>query len=986
MSRGEDEEEEGSLSGARRADAGVRRVGPAQRPGVLVVLGLAALALALVEVTGASTPVRVLMVGAGYVLIVFASVWGGRVRAALAFAALATAALLRPLWLALEDAPTPEEWTARGLVIGLVLLTAALVALLLRSQRRFGLALEASPIPVLLTDQAGEVLLGNRRAEQLLGYPRGGLVGCPVEDLVPERYRARFAAAREAYFEGDLASRQTATGEPGESRELVVRRHDGSEMPVEIDLHPLRTESGVVLYTSLHDLSKRRTLEREKDRLAALVQTSADAILVTDAEGTVASWNAGAEALYGRSAEEIVGLPLWVVAPVEREEEVRDLVARVVAGDPVRALETEHVASDGRRLRVALSATPLREGRGTPDGVALIVRDVTAQKQAELLLVEMNLALSNAMPGHAYVDSGGRVMMRNGELDALLGTRIEPAVQAPLDPLHDTQFLERAELRAAAARPHWLDGFAEEARTDLERAYERMLKEGKAEVIARVKGERGEDRFLELLLVRRTGPNERYRGLHLFAREVTHRVRAQERLSELAQELERSNDDLEHLAQVDPLTGLMNRRGLERFLVAESRRARRDGSTLVAILIDIDDFKAFNEVHGHHGGDRVLGEVARRLREVLRAYDGAARIGGDEFLAVLPSTRLAEARMVAERLRTIVAGEPMLLEGGEGETLPVRVTCSLGLAEVPAEASSIATLLLRTREALKKSKTLGKDRVSDEEGNADDLELQLLRILDEGLIQIVQQPIFDLREDTVVAYELLARGPDGPLHAPNDLFALASANDLLVRTDLVCLRKAVAAARLLPAGRRVHVNVFPQTLADRGVEAVLTILEELPGDRKVCVELNEQAFVGDPSELRKNVDALRAAGHQIALDDVGFGKSALETLIVLEPEIVKLDRRVVHGASKDPAARRTLDRIAGVVQSLRALPIAEGVEDPADCAVLLESGVRAAQGYFLARPQVPAAPLGDRDLLEPFRAEEPEHASDLADDTDGAPR
>ena len=911
-----------ALELARRADPGMRRFGPRRRPAALfalVALLVVLLALDLWLEAG-------LVGGSPYVLAIVASAWVARPRVTLALA-IATTLLITGVQVAIR----PGDWSWAGwsgslLAIGLVWLVASFVLVLLRAHRRFELALEATPTAVLLTDQPGEILLANRQAERLFGYPRGGLIGREVSALVPQRLRARFLATRRAYFERGV--------EAGEDvRELKARRHDGSEVPIEVSLHPLQTERGLVLYTAIRDLSNRRQLEREKDRLAALVQTSSDAIVVVDVEGLVTSWNGGAEMLYGRRAEEMIGLPLWMIAPSEREAETRRTVEQVASGERVRQLETEHVASDGRRLRVALSASPVRDARGGVDGVAIIARDVTEQKRAEALLLEMNLALSNAMPGHAYVDANGRVTMANESLREIVGP-------------------SGADWSRRQEEP-WLERFAPSARESLESAFEAMLKEGNAETTARVDPDR--ERYADVLLVRRSGAGGTFQGHHLFARDVTPRVTAEKRLRELAQELERTNDDLERLAQVDPLTGLLNRRGLERMLGVEARRTQREGSNLVAILVDLDDFKAFNERYGHHGGDKVLAAVANRIRHISRATDGAARIGGDEFLLVLPATRMAEARLVAERLRTAVSSEVVPLRDASGAEVDVRVTCSIGLAEVPADNPSIGSLLIRTRSALQHSKSLGKDRVSGvaRDGAAqanESLDELLLRILDTSDVRILQQPIVDLRENAVVAYELLARGPVGPLESPADLFSLAAANDVLARTDLVCLRKAVSGARLLPGGRRLHLNVYPQTLHGRGLDAVLTILEELPKDRRVCVELNEQAFIGDPMALREPVDRIRAAGHQIALDDVGFGKSALETLVLLEPEIVKLDRRVILGAAHDPARRRTLDRLLNVVHGLRALAIAEGIEDEDDRTFLLDLGLRYAQGFFLARP------------------------------------
>ena len=175
----------------------------------------------------------------------------------------------------------------------------------------------------------------------------------------------------------------------------------------------------------------------------------------------------------------------------------------------------------------------------------------------------------------------------------------------------------------------------------------------------------------------------------------------------LTEELRRAKDDLDRLACIDPLTGLFNRRGLERVLVGEQSRSERGQSRLTALFVDCDDFKSINDTHGHPVGDAVLSEIAARLKRCLRPTDQLARVGGDEFLALVHEESSGDSMHVAERLRTRVRRAPIAHPQGE-----LSVTISVGVAAVPDDALSIEELLLACDRALQLSKSSGKDRVS----------------------------------------------------------------------------------------------------------------------------------------------------------------------------------------------------------------------------------------------------------------------------------
>lgn len=187
-------------------------------------------------------------------------------------------------------------------------------------------------------------------------------------------------------------------------------------------------------------------------------------------------------------------------------------------------------------------------------------------------------------------------------------------------------------------------------------------------------------------------------------RDVSEHVEAEQRLKRMADDLEFANHKLERLAELDPLTEVFNRRGFERVLRRESARARREGHSLVAAMIDLDDFKSVNEKKGHAVGDLVLKQVAERVKSSMRATDYLARIGGDEFMVLMPAASLTDGAQIVERIRRTVGMEPIVGD--------LSITVSCGVVSFCSTNARLEDLLILARPALKYSKQSGKNKVS----------------------------------------------------------------------------------------------------------------------------------------------------------------------------------------------------------------------------------------------------------------------------------
>ncbi|MCM8794372.1 MAG: diguanylate cyclase [Candidatus Omnitrophica bacterium] len=412
---------------------------------------------------------------------------------------------------------------------------------------------------------------------------------------------------------------------------------------------------------------------------------------------------------------------------------------------------------------------------------------------------------------------------------------------------------------------------------------------------------------------------------------------------------------LEDLAVIDPLTELLNRRGLQMAISKEIKRRGRQQDSLQAILVDIDDFKRINDQLGHSVGDILLRDVAKRIKAVLRESDYVARIGGDEFIILMPSTRIGEGLQTAERIRLSVSSMSVITRSEEC----IRITASLGMVTVDETKPSVDELLGEMHLVLKTSKEAGKNRLSSAAAASEPSIFvsgwspeHIHAIVKGKAIQVARQPINSSLDRSVVGYEFLIRTTLEGFGMPGDFFPKCLESNILSQADHRCFSKCIEAAASLPTGMRYHFNLFPSTLADIPTEHLIGELKELQKNGACCVEISEQQILSDPSFLVGPVRELKAAGVAVALDDMGFGRSSLESLIILEPDIIKIDRSLIQGVASNPVMQGLLKRLLDAISALGLEVIAEGVETEEDFDYLKKAGIQYCQGFLFAKPHL----------------------------------
>ncbi|MBI1835139.1 MAG: EAL domain-containing protein [Burkholderiales bacterium] len=336
-----------------------------------------------------------------------------------------------------------------------------------------------------------------------------------------------------------------------------------------------------------------------------------------------------------------------------------------------------------------------------------------------------------------------------------------------------------------------------------------------------------------------------------------------------------------------------------------------------------------------------------------------SRIGGDEFLVILPATTVAEAFYVANKIRDAMMTKCLPISNSDQKE---EVTVSLGVAAIPNSLSSLNEAVALAESALIMSKRGGKNQANvlgeDQElASKEQTDVRQCVMLGEE-IRVFSQAIVDA-DCRIAGYELLMRGPSlSRFEMPTDFFASARHCNILGVADLLCLRRCLEASQFLPPCYRVHINMFPMTALETPLDELLKILA-LPRPFQLVLEFNEQEFLGNSRLLKPIVWALKSAGILIALDDVGFGSSSLETLLLLEPDIVKIDRCMIDGVADNEGKRRVLERLVACLSSLQLEMIAEGVEREEDAKVVMEMGIPFAQGFLWGSPVLISPPSSD---------------------------
>jgi diguanylate cyclase (GGDEF)-like protein len=415
--------------------------------------------------------------------------------------------------------------------------------------------------------------------------------------------------------------------------------------------------------------------------------------------------------------------------------------------------------------------------------------------------------------------------------------------------------------------------------------------------------------------------------------------------------------ELRHQSLHDTLTGLPNRALLfDRIQHSVDLRTRNEEVGMSLVLVDIDDFKSFNDSLGHTTGDELLRAVADRLSACVRYGDTVARLGGDEFVILLEATDEAEALVLAERALESLALPVHIPSGSFAVRASAGVVCSRDAA-TPVELLRSADIAMYASKRDGKSKvTLFDPEMHDDANRQFELRMDLAVALARGEFWVAYQPIMDTRVNRISGAEALLRWKHPVLGeiSPAEFIPVAEQSGQIRAIGQWVLRTACTEAAAWTGGGAesyVSVNVSAVQLNDQFADFVLATLAEtrLPAHR-LMLEITESMLVNESVNARSILSRLREVGVRSAIDDFGTGFSSLAYLQSLSVDVVKIDRAFVRDVDVNTDHQALTRTILSLADGFEMTAIAEGVETDRELAELTRLGCHYAQGFLFHRP------------------------------------
>jgi len=660
------------------------------------------------------------------------------------------------------------------------------------------------------------------------------------------------------------------------------------------------------------------------DAWCAFVHSLPDAAWIVDARTRrVVVANAAAERLLGRSAGALVGELADALIATPEDMAYWDEAALGTAG--TLQSDTTLYAADGRTVHVARSVRPLQAQDGRAQHYTVVACDRSAWRLAEdereQVVAELKATLESTADGILVTDLLGRIRAFNQRFAATWGIPADLLDAHRDDAVYDWM---RRSVPDAAVYQRRLQAIQE---ATLLSASDRLtLHSGR--VLERV--------------TRPLWCRGQAMGRVYSFRDLSEQLAAQHRIEELS--------------LTDPLTGLPNRRQMAESVAKASQRVRREGGGFALLVIDLDRFRHINDSLGHAVGDRVLIDVARRIKSCMRAEDLLARTGGDQFALLVDGAETAVAERSARRVLDAVAA-PYNLDDQQ-----FTLTCSIGGALCPGHGHSADDLVRHAEAAVLAVKDGGRAnyRVLKSQRSGDRradivLDHAMRQALASNRFRLHYQPQVDLRSGRLVGAEALIRWCDPTLGEvpPARFIPVAEDSGFIVALGDWVLAQAVRQAAdwhrrglVMPIAVNVSALQFQQPQFVDRVAAVLATAGLPP--HCLELELTESILVRDADEALQRLQALARIGVRLSIDDFGTGYSSLAYLKRFPIDKLKIDRSFVMGL---PGAESDSAIVVAILQMASALGmkvIAEGVETESQRQFLLDNGCHEFQGFLYA--------------------------------------
>ncbi|HZN99821.1 MAG TPA: PAS domain S-box protein [Burkholderiales bacterium] len=789
----------------------------------------------------------------------------------------------------------------------------------------------------------------NRRFEEIFGYGAG--------ELLNQSTRFMFASGEEYEAGGETLYEPVWGGETV----YVERRHvrkDGA--PIWCSISGRAVQAGDPAQGSVwlfDDITQEHESEERVQRALAeqeLILDNASVGIAFVRNRAIQRCNRFLEDMVGAGPGELIGQSTAVLfaSREEWEQAGRRSNDATAPGDTFEG-EARFRRRDGSSFVCRARGRRIDAGDAEQEWI-WSYEDVTAEREAEMrvqrALAEQDLILDNAMVGIAFVRN--RVIQRcNRFLEEMIG-------------------VNRGEL--VGQRSALLFVNEEDWQVAARRAFEETPPGGIHTADARFKRADGSS-FHCFMRGRRIDAGDAEQEWIWSYEDVTAEreadLRVQRALGELERkvaertaELEEAKARAQHLADHDALTGLPNRRLLEDRLTQALALSSRNQKNSAVMFVDIDRFKTINDSLGHAVGDALLKEVASRLVNQLREGDTICRIGGDEFVVVLPEIkRSSDVALVAHKVLEQLSA-PVTVEERE-----LVVSCSIGIAVYPDDGRDAESLIRNADAAMYHAKELGRanyqfftEQMNQAASRRLQLESHLRRAVGNGELRVHYQPIIDAAGGRIAAHEALVRWqhPKRGLVHPGEFIQLAEETGIILKIGEWVLAEACRWNTFIGARNhdggdlQVAVNLSARQFNDPQLPRVVARALKQTGlpPRLLELEITESTAMQQTDATLSTLKKLKQLGVSIAIDDFGTGYSSLSYLRRFPVDKVKIDRSFVAEVPGNRDQGAIVSAIIALAHALQIRVVAEGVETEAQRAFLKSCGCDFIQGYLVGRP------------------------------------
>lgn len=668
--------------------------------------------------------------------------------------------------------------------------------------------------------------------------------------------------------------------------------------------------------------------QKMQERFSEIYSSSKDAIVFATLDGMVLDVNEAFVKLTGYANSELMGIKKnQDITPSEYREMEAKMVQHILDTGEPREYEKEYLRKDGTRVPVQMTAFLVKGPGGKPVGLAAIIRDLTEQRASEMERQRLSLAVEQSPAIVMITDTEGHIEYVNSKFTEVTGYTLEEVKGK------NPRLLKSGQTAPEVFKQLW----------------DTIQSGGVWQGEFRNKKKNGE-LYWELASISSIKDSEG---------RITHFLAVKEDISKRKW----AEETVVHMAYYDSLTDLPNRFLIQDRLNQLLTQARRKKKLVAIFMLGLDRFKSVNDTLGHALGDQILQAVGKRLAGSIRETDTIGRLGGDEFLILVPEIpSVEEAGKIAHEMLTSLR-PPIHVNGHE-----VNLTASIGISVFPHDGDDVESLFKDADTALARAKHQGRNNyqlytpaMHVEIFGRMVLENSMRKALSREEFVVHYQPIVELKSRRLVGTEALVRWqhPEIGLISPMEFIPIAEENGLIVPIGEWVLRAACEKVRYwhesgLPP-LSLSVNLSARQFQDANLlEMIEWVLRKTSLEsRHLEIEITEGIAMENVDFTLTTLRRLKEMGVRIAIDDFGVGYSSLSYLKEFPIDSLKVDQSFVRDLTSDPADAAIVSAVIVLAHSLKMRVIAEGVETQEQLDYLKRQGCDMAQGYLFSKPLPP---------------------------------